>query len=113
MLGAFAEFELSLRRERQREGIAIAKREGKYKGRKRALGDKQLAEMFALLETGVPKAKLGRKYDITTMTIRNYLRERVERAAATSKAHAEAIVQTVSEMSAAAAPKRRAAPTKD
>jgi hypothetical protein len=55
----------------------------------------------------VPKAKFARKCDITTMTIRNYLRERVERAAAVSEAHAEAIVQT------AAPPKMRAAPTKD
>ena len=35
MLGVFAEFETGLRRERQMEGIVKAKREGKYKGRKR------------------------------------------------------------------------------
>jgi DNA invertase Pin-like site-specific DNA recombinase len=34
MLGVFAEFETALRRERQMEGIAKAKAEGKYKGRK-------------------------------------------------------------------------------
>lgn len=34
MLGAIAEFERANILERQREGIAIAKREGKYKGRK-------------------------------------------------------------------------------
>jgi DNA invertase Pin-like site-specific DNA recombinase len=33
MLGAFAEFETNLRRERQMEGIAKAKAEGRYKGR--------------------------------------------------------------------------------
>jgi DNA invertase Pin-like site-specific DNA recombinase len=33
MLGVFAEFETNLRRERQLEGIAKAKAEGKYKGR--------------------------------------------------------------------------------
>lgn len=33
MLGAFAEFETSLRRERQMEGIAKAKAEGRYRGR--------------------------------------------------------------------------------
>ena len=38
MLGAFAEFERELIRERQREGIAIAKAKGVYKGRKKALG---------------------------------------------------------------------------
>jgi DNA invertase Pin-like site-specific DNA recombinase len=34
MLGVFAEFETSLRRERQMEGIAKAKAKGVYKGRK-------------------------------------------------------------------------------
>ena len=34
MIGAIAEFERQNTLERQREGIAIAKREGKYKGRK-------------------------------------------------------------------------------
>jgi DNA invertase Pin-like site-specific DNA recombinase len=34
MLGVFAEFETNLRKERQLEGIAKAKAEGKYKGRK-------------------------------------------------------------------------------
>jgi DNA invertase Pin-like site-specific DNA recombinase len=34
VLGAIAEFERSLMLERQREGIAKAKAEGKYKGRK-------------------------------------------------------------------------------
>jgi len=33
VIGAFAQFERELIRERQREGIAIAKREGKYRGR--------------------------------------------------------------------------------
>jgi DNA invertase Pin-like site-specific DNA recombinase len=35
--GAFAQFERELIRERQREGIAIARREGKYRGRKPSL----------------------------------------------------------------------------
>jgi len=34
MLGVFAEFETNLRKERQLEGIAKAKAEGKYKGRR-------------------------------------------------------------------------------
>jgi DNA invertase Pin-like site-specific DNA recombinase len=37
MLGAVAEFERSMILERQREGIAIAKAAGKYKGRKASL----------------------------------------------------------------------------
>ena len=34
VIGAIAEFERTNLLERQREGVAIAKREGKYKGRK-------------------------------------------------------------------------------
>ncbi|MDR6508055.1 hypothetical protein J2805_003769 [Arthrobacter oryzae] len=37
VMGAFAEFERSRIRERQREGIALAKRRGAYKGRKKTL----------------------------------------------------------------------------
>ena len=37
VMGAFAEFERALLRERQREGIALAKQRGVYRGRKRAL----------------------------------------------------------------------------
>ncbi len=35
VMGAFAEFERALIRERQREGIALAKQRGAYRGRKR------------------------------------------------------------------------------
>src|SRR5258705_12831505 len=37
VMGAFAQFERELIRERQRDGIAIAKQEGKYSGRKPSL----------------------------------------------------------------------------
>jgi DNA invertase Pin-like site-specific DNA recombinase len=37
VMGAFAEFERALLRERQREGIALAKQRGAYRGRKKAL----------------------------------------------------------------------------
>jgi DNA invertase Pin-like site-specific DNA recombinase len=39
VMGAFAEFERALIRERQREGIALAKKRGAYKGRKKALSE--------------------------------------------------------------------------
>ena len=37
VMGAFAEFERALIRERQREGVAQAKQRGAYRGRKKAL----------------------------------------------------------------------------
>jgi DNA invertase Pin-like site-specific DNA recombinase len=44
VLGSCAEFERSMIRERQREGIAIAKAEGRYKGRPRVLSPVQIIE---------------------------------------------------------------------
>ena len=44
VMGAFAEFDRSLILERQREGIAIAKAAGKYKGRKPAFKPDVIAE---------------------------------------------------------------------
>lgn len=45
MLGVFAEFETNLRRERQIEGIAKAKAEGKYKGRRQSIDPEKVKQM--------------------------------------------------------------------
>src|SRR6266851_5294217 len=45
VLGAFAEFERALIRERQREGVALAKQRGVYRGRKKALSPERAAEL--------------------------------------------------------------------
>lgn len=47
MLGVFAEFETSLRRERQMEGIAAAKARGVYKGRQNLISRKRVAALHA------------------------------------------------------------------
>jgi DNA invertase Pin-like site-specific DNA recombinase len=47
MLGVFAEFETNLRRERQLEGIAKAKAEGVYKGRKASIDAAKVAALRA------------------------------------------------------------------
>jgi DNA invertase Pin-like site-specific DNA recombinase len=44
-MGAFAEFERSLIKERQKEGIALAKKRGAYKGRKPALSKEKVEEI--------------------------------------------------------------------
>lgn len=51
VMGAFAEFERALIRERQREGIALAKQRGAYRGRKKALSDEQAATSDAATPT--------------------------------------------------------------
>lgn len=69
VMGAFAEFERSLIRERQREGIEIAKKNGKYKGRKRSLSEEQIEKIKELDVAGVPKAKIARDYKVSRQTI--------------------------------------------
>jgi DNA invertase Pin-like site-specific DNA recombinase len=74
VMGAFAEFERALLRERQREGIALAKQRGVYRGRKRALTDEQIAEMKRRIGAGEPKARVARAFDISRETLYQYLR---------------------------------------
>ncbi|KIP51308.1 recombinase family protein [Leucobacter komagatae] len=69
LLGAFAEFERSLIRERQSEGIRIAKESGKYLGRARKLTSDQVDEARALIETGVPKTVIAQKLNINRATL--------------------------------------------
>jgi DNA invertase Pin-like site-specific DNA recombinase len=72
MLGAVAEFERSMILERQREGIAIAKAAGKYKGRRAALTADQAEELRQRLTTGESVTALARDYGISRQTVYNY-----------------------------------------
>lgn len=72
MLGAVAEFERSMILERQREGIAVAKAQGKYKGRKAALTDEQANELRARRAAGESVAALARDYGVSRQSVYNY-----------------------------------------
>ena len=74
VMGAFAEFERSLILERQREGIAIAKAAGKYKGRKPSLTIETAAELRRRADNHESKAMLAREYKLSRETIYQYLR---------------------------------------
>jgi len=74
MMGAFAEFERSLLLERQREGIAIAKAQGKYKGRKPSLTKEQADLLRAKAQAGGKKSVLAREFGISRETLYQYLR---------------------------------------
>lgn len=76
ILGAVAEFERSLIRERQREGIAIAKREGVYKGRRRALDAARAADLRERVKAngGRGKAALAREFGISRETLYQYIK---------------------------------------
>lgn len=75
VMGAFAEFERALIRERQREGIALAKQRGAYRGRKKALSPERVAELRQRADAGEQKAKLAREFGVSRETLYQYLRE--------------------------------------
>jgi DNA invertase Pin-like site-specific DNA recombinase len=72
MLGSVAEFERSMILERQREGIALAKAAGKYKGRKASLTDDQASELRARLAGGESITALAKEYGVSRQTVYNY-----------------------------------------
>lgn len=72
VMGAVAEFERSLILERQREGIAIAKAKGVYKGRKPALNETQAAEVARRLAGGESATVLAREFGVSRATVYNY-----------------------------------------
>ena len=74
VLGAFAEFERALLRERQREGIALAKQRGVYRGRKKSLSVAQVRLLRQRAQAGEPKARLAREVGISRETLYQYLR---------------------------------------
>jgi DNA invertase Pin-like site-specific DNA recombinase len=74
VMGAFAEFERALIRERQREGIALAKQRGAYRGRKKSLSGPQIVELKRRITAGEQKAAVARDYGISRETLYQYLR---------------------------------------
>ena len=72
MLGVFAEFETNLRRERQMEGIAKAKKAGVYKGGVRRIDRDAIRSAKA---SGVPIAKIARDHGCSRQTVYDILAE--------------------------------------
>ena len=72
-LASFAEFERSLIRERQREGIAVAKKAGVYRGRKPSLTAEQAEALRKGVAAGEKKAGLAREFGISRETLYAYL----------------------------------------
>ena len=73
VMGAFAEFERSLIKERQMEGILLAKKKGLYKGRAAVLDQEQIALLRSKISLGIPKAKIARELNISRRTLYNYI----------------------------------------
>jgi DNA invertase Pin-like site-specific DNA recombinase len=75
MLGVFAEFETNLRRERQLEGIAKAKANGVYKGRKPTISRKQVQQ---LRRDGLGATEIARQLGIGRASVYRLLRHEVK-----------------------------------
>lgn len=82
VMGAFAEFERALIRERQREGIELAKRKGVYKGRKPSLTPERVKELKARAKAGEKKTVLAAEYGISRETLYQYIRKEGKQRAA-------------------------------
>ena len=73
VMGAFAQFERDLIRERQREGIALAKlRGGAYVGRKHCLNPAQAKELRRRVSAGESKTALAGELGISRQTLYRY-----------------------------------------
>lgn len=69
IIGAVAQFERSMIRERQKEGIAIAKAAGKYKGRKPSLSADQIEQAKQMVAEGQNKSDIARFFGVSRTTL--------------------------------------------
>jgi DNA invertase Pin-like site-specific DNA recombinase len=75
LLGAVAELEREIILERQREGIAEAKKAGKYKGRKRKVTSDQIKLLRDSLPRSTTKTKLALDLGISRRCLYKYEKE--------------------------------------
>jgi DNA invertase Pin-like site-specific DNA recombinase len=73
-MGAFAQLERALIRDRQREGIEAAKARGVYKGRTRKLTPDHVDTATADIAASVPKAAVARRLGVARQTLYTALR---------------------------------------
>lgn len=75
VMGAFAEFERNLIKERQMEGIALAKKRGVYKGRSKVLNSDKQQALIQAAKQGVSKAEIANLFGINRSTVYEYLKD--------------------------------------
>jgi DNA invertase Pin-like site-specific DNA recombinase len=75
VMGAIHEFDRALIRERQREGIVLAKKRGAFRGRKKSLSQAAVAEIRQRIKAGMSKAQAAREVGISRETLYKYLKE--------------------------------------
>ena len=75
VMGAFSEFERALLKERQREGIELAKKRGVYQGRKKSLSEDQISEIKTRVSTGETKTAIAKDMGISRETLYQYIKK--------------------------------------
>lgn len=73
ILGSFAEFERKLMLERQREGIAKAKEQGKYKGKKKTVDDDAIR--LAMQQDKASFRKVAKELGVSLSTVQRAMKE--------------------------------------
>ena len=73
LLGAVSEFERAIILDRQKEGIAIAKAKGRYRGSQKKLTGTQVNEIRQLVTEHQKISSIAKKYGVSRQTIYNYL----------------------------------------
>lgn len=71
MLSAFSQFERDLMLERQKEGIAIAKAEGKYKGRTKQINDELIKDKIA---NGLSYRAVAKELGVSLSTVQRAMK---------------------------------------
>lgn len=74
IFGSVAQFERALIRERQQEGIEVAKAEGRYKGRAPKLTADQQETVRQLKAEGVAVAEISRRFNVSRQAVYRYLK---------------------------------------
>lgn len=74
IMGAVSEFERQMIRQRQYEGVQIAKAKGRYKGGKPKLAPAQADQLRQRVKAGEKKATLAREFGISRETLYAYIR---------------------------------------
>jgi len=92
IMAAYAEFEREILLERQREGIAIARKAGKYKGGKTKMTPDKISQLEEMLKTREPKSKIALALGVSRFTLYRYL-EKIQPAAASEEQENERLIQ--------------------
>lgn len=80
LMGAFAEFEYAFIRERQREGIEVAKKHGKFGGKTKKLNAEKIEIIKKELKTRKSKTQIAKDLGIARFTLYRYIQDIEEEA---------------------------------